>query len=109
PVLASAVNLARRFQAALVLFHGITVPHETPPEAFDVTPDRFLEILEERARAELDAQVKTLAADIEVRVMVHTGVPWQAICEAAKAQNVDLIVIGSHGFSGLDHILGTTA
>jgi universal stress protein F len=37
------------------------------------------------------------------------GVPWQAVCSAAVDEHVDLIVIGSHGYGGVDHLLGTTA
>ncbi len=37
------------------------------------------------------------------------GVPWQTICERAGVEGVDLVVIGSHGYGGLDRLLGTTA
>jgi nucleotide-binding universal stress UspA family protein len=35
--------------------------------------------------------------------------PWRAILQAADDLDVDLIVLGSHGYGGLDRILGTTA
>jgi nucleotide-binding universal stress UspA family protein len=31
------------------------------------------------------------------------------VCETAKADGVDLVVIGSHGYGGIDRLLGTTA
>jgi len=37
------------------------------------------------------------------------GVAWQAICDGAHEQQADLVVIGSHGYSGFDRLLGTTA
>ena len=40
---------------------------------------------------------------------MHVGVPWDTICTVAKEDNVDLIVIGSHGYDILDRIVGTTA
>jgi nucleotide-binding universal stress UspA family protein len=41
--------------------------------------------------------------------MVH-GVPFHEILETAKSQNVDLIVMGTHGRTGLEHIfLGSVA
>jgi len=40
---------------------------------------------------------------------VRTGVPWQAICEAAREQEAELIILGSHGYGGFDRLLGTTA
>ena len=35
--------------------------------------------------------------------------PWDAICAAAIAEDVDAIVIGSHGYDVLDRLTGTTA
>jgi nucleotide-binding universal stress UspA family protein len=40
---------------------------------------------------------------------VVVGAPWEAVCNAARTTAVDVIVIGSHGYSGLDRLLGTTA
>lgn len=34
---------------------------------------------------------------------------FQLILEKAENLGVDLIVIGSHGYRGWDHVLGTTA
>jgi nucleotide-binding universal stress UspA family protein len=41
--------------------------------------------------------------------IVRIGEPWRLILEVADALNVSLIVIGSHGYQGLDRVLGTTA
>ena len=36
--------------------------------------------------------------------------PWEGVCRVARERQVDLIVVGSHGYGGaMDHILGTTA
>jgi nucleotide-binding universal stress UspA family protein len=48
-------------------------------------------------------------ADLLAGVRVSLGSPWEALCKAPREENVDLIVIGSHGYSGLDHVLETTA
>ena len=42
-------------------------------------------------------------------VVVAVGSPWRTICNSAKELGVDLVVIGSHGYSPIDHLLGTTA
>lgn len=34
---------------------------------------------------------------------------WKAILATADQEDADLIVIGSHGYHGWDHVLGTTA
>lgn len=35
--------------------------------------------------------------------------PWRVILATADDLDVDLIVLGSHGYHGMDRILGTTA
>ncbi|MGH7440334.1 MAG: universal stress protein, partial [Polyangiaceae bacterium] len=47
----------------------------------------------------------------ETRGTIHVvvGVPWQAISAAAESVGADLIVLGSHGYGGVDRLLGTTA
>jgi len=34
---------------------------------------------------------------------------WRAVVEAAVRERADLIVIGSHGYGGIDRLLDTTA
>jgi nucleotide-binding universal stress UspA family protein len=48
--------------------------------------------------------------DVPVQVRVETGTPYQNVVDMAKREEVDLIVMGSHGHSGLAHlVLGSTA
>jgi hypothetical protein len=35
--------------------------------------------------------------------------PWHVICDAARDEGAALVVIGSHGYRGIDRLLGTTA
>jgi nucleotide-binding universal stress UspA family protein len=42
-------------------------------------------------------------------IHVHIGTPWDTICREATSLDCDLVVLGSHGYSGFDRILGTTA
>lgn len=37
------------------------------------------------------------------------GSPWEAICQTAGSLGADLVVVGSHGYGGVDRVLGTTA
>jgi nucleotide-binding universal stress UspA family protein len=53
---------------------------------------------------EVSAKVK------DVETMVVRGVPFAEIIKTAKNKNADLIVIGTHGRTGIDHMLfGSTA
>lgn len=109
-VLASAVDLARRTGAKLVLFRSVGLPPELAhDDVFGVSPNKLIDRLLESARESLEK----LAGDVPPAVLegieVRIGTPWNAICAEATAVEADLIVIGSHGYSGIDRILGTTA
>jgi nucleotide-binding universal stress UspA family protein len=108
-VLARAATIAASTGAELFLFRAIGLPVELPADAYRVSPAEVVESLHAAAVRELEAMEGQLEPTLVTHVLVRTGVPWAAICEAAKAHDVDLIVVGSHGYSGLDHVLGTTA
>ena len=42
---------------------------------------------------------------LEVETSLQTGHPGQQICEHARDSDVDLIVISTHGSTGLTHLL----
>ena len=76
---------------------------------FGVTPDGFLQVLLEDSKKQLEAATQHVPAEIVAGREVRIGSPWSAICEAAKEHGVDLIIIGSHGYQGIDRVIGTTA
>ncbi len=46
----------------------------------------------------------------DYKVLMKKGVPFYEIIQTAKEESADLIVMGTHGRTGLDHILfGSTA
>jgi universal stress protein F len=108
-VLSVATQVARRTGGKLVLFRAVGVPHEIPVEAYSMTPASLAELLEKDAQKYLDQMATTVPAGIVERTYVHIGTPWQGICSAADQLGADMIVIGSHGYSGLDRVIGTTA
>jgi nucleotide-binding universal stress UspA family protein len=107
-VLAYALSLARLAKAKLVLFRSYSVP----PEMMLAWPesDRSLETsLRKEAQSYLELRASSIPGEFLGEVRVATGSPWQAVCAAARDVDADLVVIGSHGYSGVDHLLGTTA
>lgn len=108
-VLTAARELAEKTQAKLLLFHAVGLPVGLPPDALSVAPEALGALLAGRARNVLAALASELPTGIVARVRVEVGSPWQAICEVAKAEKVDLIAVGSHGYGGVDRLIGTTA
>lgn len=108
-VLETAINLVRKVGGKLVLFRGVGIPIELPPEAYSMPPAALTTLLEEEAKRYLEGVAKHLPEGIVSQLRVGVGTPWKAICAAAHEANADLIIIGSHGFQGIDRLIGTTA
>ena len=108
-VLATAAKLAQLTGAKLVLFRAVGLPPELAPDLLEVSPLRVEETLRSAARASLDRLATNLEPSLIESVVVETGTAWDAIVRAAKQQEADLIVVGSHGYGGIDRVLGTTA
>lgn len=107
-VLAAAAHYASASPGCkLVLFHSVGLPTELPASGF-VDGD-LGDTLTTQARRDLDAAAAGLPAGLVERTEILVGVPWEAICREATKCDADLIVIGSHGYSGVDRLLGTTA
>ena len=107
-----ALQYARRFaapsQAELVLLYVIE-PVAYPAElgvVINLDAD-----LAERALGELEKLRHQHLSDYPAtRSLVRSGVADAEIITTAKDEHADLIVIGTHGFSGLKHfLLGSTA
>jgi nucleotide-binding universal stress UspA family protein len=107
-VLAAAHDLARRTGAKLAVFRSVGLPPEIDKEWLAISPNDVVGELEKRARADLEKLTAGAKEDLD-GIYVRVGTPWDAICTEAKLLDVDLIILGSHGYSGIDRVIGTTA
>lgn len=106
-VLETAADLGRRLGAKLCLLRSVGIPAAIDQEA--VTHGiSVMDELSAAAKTDLDALAAGLPGLVE-GVHVRIGTPWDAICHEAKELDCDLVVLGSHGYKGLDVLLGTTA
>ncbi len=88
PAVSEALNLARRYGGKL-----------TALSAFTSEADRV------SAEESVEKVVGLAADDVEVEAMAVEGSPASAITNIAEEQGVDLIVLGSHGRTGLSRLL----
>lgn len=107
-VFETATSLARQLNAEVILLRVLTVPPDLPPAAH-THPDHLEERLERQTSAELQRLADTVRDVRFSTPVVVEGDPWRQILAVATAQDVDLIVLGSHGYHGLDRVLGTVA
>ena len=108
--LACAVQLARRHGTELVLVHV----YMDLPAYPEITAGQVVAIYEEqRAWIEAALERRARAARGEgllARAVLRTGPAASTIAETAKDEGADLLVVGTHGRSGLDRlILGSVA
>ncbi len=109
-----AIEFALAFDSKLELFHSYHV--EIPPiyAGFggDFTrPEDILEPIRRGAEATMNKLVEEVAArGLDVRGRVAMDHASRAILDEAERLLADLIVMGTRGLSGLDHlVLGSTA
>lgn len=108
-VLAAAVDLASRTGAKLDLLRTVGVPTDIHGGLVGLSPAELSERLVEWAHADLKAFAEGAPAGMVEGRHVRVGTPWDAICREAITLDVDVIVLGSHGHTVLDRVLGTTA
>lgn len=109
-VLAAAIDLARRTSAKLTLFRSVGLPPEIVQEdVVGLSPKSLTERMIASAKEGLLRLREDVPSELLQAVDVKVGTPWDAICQEAKRMNADLIIIGSHGYGGLDRLVGTTA
>jgi universal stress protein A len=111
-----AVRLAQRNNSSLILFHVFEPPefvrqlpqdysgsNEETRKQFDTAMRRSAERLETLSGA-------AKGSNIKIETSQRLGTPYEEIVKIAKEREVDLIVIATHGYTGLKHfLLGSTA
>lgn len=107
-----AIPFAEQFHAALDLIY--VVEPTVYPADFSFGQIGFPNVEEElrtRGSGELENLIKhEIAKRVSARKVVRTGKPFYEINQYAEEKNIDLIIIATHGHSGMEHILfGSTA
>lgn len=110
---AHAATLADHHDATLHLLH--VVEEFSYWESFDLKhfpSDEVSAELEENARIALGDLVEEegLDDDVSVEIVVRRGKPFVEIVRAARESEIDVLVVGSHGQTGLaETLFGSTA
>ena len=102
-----AHELAQTFGAKLLLLHVVELP-AYPVEVFlpSAQGATLLDDLERQARHDLAHLLpKADRAKVEVMCLVAVGTPYYKIVEVAAAEKVDLVVMATHGRTGLGHLV----
>jgi len=108
-----AVSFARNCHAKLILMH--VVDEKMFSEGLSLARVSAPEALGQEMTAEAGRQLKRLIPaeeqqGLDLEMVIPNGTPFLEIIQHAKANAVDMIVIGTNGRSGLAHMMfGSTA
>ncbi|HYG36518.1 MAG TPA: universal stress protein [Clostridia bacterium] len=97
--LAYAVPFARQFKAELVLINVLS-PYPVTPEMAPIGVEDF-----EGAAIEMEKVRELVGEGVAVKTLLRKGSPHLEIFEAAKELEADLIILATHGRTGLAHLL----
>lgn len=101
-----AINLAGKLDAHVTLLHVIQPVPLGGADMGVTLPYTYLQDLEAEITQSMEACLaRVTAAGLEGDIVVVHGVPFHEIIETAKTQTVDLIIMGTHGRTGLQHLL----
>jgi len=108
-----AADLAGRYKAGITLVHVYQPVSMILPEGFVLkSADDIADLLHslDAALAEAKSQLAALAPGVAIDSVLLQGAPFAEIVRHAREKRFDLIVIGTHGRSGLRHaLLGSVA
>ncbi|MEK6766758.1 MAG: universal stress protein [Planctomycetota bacterium] len=100
-----AVSFAMKDEAKLYLLHVIDI------RSFDESIDAMSkqipddETLNQLKTKLLDCIPEEIRSGMDVEAIVVQGIPFAEIIHTARENNIDMIVIGSHGRTGIAHIM----
>jgi nucleotide-binding universal stress UspA family protein len=109
-----AISFAQKYDARLYILHVIQQPSYPlgmyAEISFDAM-DKFSQSISQAVDKEMqNLREKDLKGISSYECMIVQGTPFLEILRTAKEKAVDLIVVGTHGRTGLDHVLfGSTA
>ena len=107
-----AITMAKNFNARLVIIHviqepvdlsGFYVPH--------ISFEKLEKEIEEGAEKMMEKFCRTMISDFtNYETGIVSGIPYEEIIKKADKEDASLIVMGTQGRKGIDHLLfGSTA
>jgi universal stress protein A len=105
-ILEYALDITKKYNAELHLIHVIpNLNYFTPYESF-FTPENLIVVeknMETEVNKDFDNIIKKI--DIPVKKVIRTGAAFVEIIDYVRTESIDLIIMGTHGRTGLEHIL----
>ena len=112
--LKQAYDMAKEYKAKIYLLHVIgiiqtcAIDYCFDQQTIDALEKKAIEAAEKMIQKQIKKVVK--AKDVEIIPDVTKGTPYEEILKEQQAKKIDVIVIASHGMTGiLSHLMGSVA
>jgi nucleotide-binding universal stress UspA family protein len=100
-----AVDMATKFDAELTLVHVWELP-VYPYMELILSPKEVTSSVEKAAADCLASELKAIQARLpRARSKLMMGIPWRKIVDTLKESEADLLVMGTHGRRGFEHVV----
>ncbi|MFB6142668.1 MAG: universal stress protein [Halorientalis sp.] len=99
-----AGRIARRFDATVHVLSVVDTRNRFESPSVGVSTEAWLEAERDRAE-EAVASAAAVLPDVPTETEVVEGVPRTEILDAVERVPADLVVMGTHGRTGIDHYL----
>lgn len=107
-----AYTMADKFNARLIIIHVIQEPVDLSGfYAPHISFEKLEKEIEEGAEKMMEKFCRTMIGDFtNYETAIVSGIPYEEILKMADKEHVSLIVMGTQGRRGIDHLLfGSTA
>ncbi|EEF62863.1 universal stress protein [Pedosphaera parvula] len=106
-----ALPLAEKFGAKIILVHVIEPTFYPDNVMIPAETEEVNAIMASEGRKMLDQLgAEKIKSGIDSQKIITTGRPYNEIIQAAASQHADLIIMATHGYTGLKHMfMGSTA
>jgi nucleotide-binding universal stress UspA family protein len=105
--------LGEEYKAKL---HVLNVLEKTPPilaiRSLDLSREKIIESIDADAESQLEESIKKIKKikDVEIISAIRKGIDYEEIIKYSKEKKIDIIVIATHGRTGILHtLLGSVA
>ena len=95
-----ALSFAKTYGAKLVLLHVVEPVSYAGEYGYLSLENQAAE-----ASKELEKLKATFSSEIEIECVTRIGRAFQEVTEFADEKNIDMLVISTHGYTGLKHVL----
>jgi nucleotide-binding universal stress UspA family protein len=100
-----AGRIAAPFDATVHVLSVVDERNRFESPSAGLAPDAWERAETDRAEAAVRETAAALPDDVAVETVLESGIPQAVILDYVESHDVDLVVMGTHGRTGLDHYL----